>query len=72
VLAFQAELIEPSTFNDPDLRDANHQPILATLLTAQANAGADYLITGDKDLLALANRYPIVEPAQFWAAHAGL
>jgi uncharacterized protein len=72
VLAFQAELIEPSNFNDPDLRDANDQPILATLLTAQANAGADYLITGDKDLLALANRYAIVEPAQFWAAHAGL
>jgi predicted nucleic acid-binding protein len=31
-----------------------------------------YLITGDKDLLALAERYPIVTPAKFWAMHAGL
>lgn len=46
--------------------------MLATLLAALAESGADYLITGDKDLLALADRYPIVTPAQFWAAHAGL
>jgi predicted nucleic acid-binding protein len=31
--------------------------------------GARYLITGDKDLLALAAHYPIVTPAAFWARH---
>jgi predicted nucleic acid-binding protein len=54
------------------LRDANDQPVLGTLLAARDAAGADYLITGDKDLLALSDRYPIVTPAQFWATHAGL
>jgi len=39
--------------------------VLATLRAS----GADYLITGDKDLLALADRYPIVTPAAFWARH---
>ena len=33
--------------------------------------GAEYLITGDKDLLALAGHYPIVTPAEFWARHGG-
>ena len=37
-----------------------------------AGTGADYLITPDKDLLVLASRYPIVTPATFWTAHAGL
>lgn len=50
---------------DPRLRDAADQPILATL---RASA-ADYLISGDKDLLALAKSYPIVTPADFWARH---
>jgi len=35
-------------------------------------SGANYLITGDKDLLAMVERYPIVAPATFWATHAGL
>jgi predicted nucleic acid-binding protein len=42
------------------------------LLAARQTSSADYLITGDKDLLALADRYPIVTPAMFWATHAGL
>jgi len=41
------------------------------MMAARQSAGADYLITGDKDLLALAGRYPIVTPARFWAAHGG-
>ena len=41
------------------------------MMAARQLAGADYLITGDKDLLALAGRYPIVTPAGFWAAHGG-
>jgi putative PIN family toxin of toxin-antitoxin system len=72
VLAIQAEVIEPATEQDAELRDANDQPVLGTLLAAQAGEGANYLITGDKDLLALANRYPIVTPAAFWAVHGGL
>lgn len=71
-LSIQAELIEPLPGNEPALRDANDRPVLGTLLAASDAAGADYLITGDKDLLALADRYPIVTPAQFWATHAGL
>jgi len=30
------------------------------------------LITGDKVLLALGDRYPIRTPAEFWAAHGGV
>lgn len=48
------------------LRDPNDTPVLATLLAA----GADCLVTGDKDLLALAGQYPILSPAEFCARHA--
>lgn len=72
VLAIQAEVIEPLPGAEPELRDAGDQPVLGTLLAALKSSGADYLITGDKDLLAMAERYPIVDPAKFWAAHAGL
>jgi predicted nucleic acid-binding protein len=50
---------------DPCLRDPADQQILATLRTS----GADYLIAGDKDLLALTATYPIVTPAMFQARH---
>jgi len=68
-LSIQAELIEPLESTDPNLRDAKDQPVLGTLQAARSTTGADYLITGDKDLLAMADRYPIVNPATFWAAH---
>jgi predicted nucleic acid-binding protein len=32
-------------------------------------SGAAYLITGDKDLLALAHKYPVLTPAEFWLRH---
>lgn len=70
-LAIQAELVEPLTAAEPTLRDADDRPVLGTLLAAQAGAGADYLVTGDKDLLALAADHPIVTPAAFWARHGG-
>jgi predicted nucleic acid-binding protein len=41
--------------------------VLGTLLAAEA----DCLITGDLDLLALADRHPIVTPAEFWRRHGG-
>ncbi len=72
VLSIQAEVIEPLPGVDPDLRDVDDQPVLGTLLAALKTSGVDYLITGDKDLLAMAERYPIVAPAKFWATHAGL
>ena len=72
VLSIQAEVVEPLPEAEPDLRDAQDLPVLGTLLAAQKTSGADYLITGDKDLLALAERYSIVDPATFWATHAGL
>ena len=70
-LSIQAEVIEPQPGLEPDLRDFDDQPVLGTLLAALKTSGANYLITGHKDLLAMAERYPIVAPATFWAAHAG-
>lgn len=71
-LAIQAEMIEPLSQVPADLRDANDGPVLGTLLAALTGSGADYLITGDKDLLvALADRFRVVTPAAFWAAHGG-
>jgi len=66
-LSIQAELVEPAADTEQALRDTNDQPVLGALKSSKA----DYLITGDKDLLALAPSYPIVTPAQFWAAHGG-
>jgi len=71
-LSIQAEVIEPLPGVEADLRDADDQAVLGTLLAALKTSGADYLVTGDKDLLAMAERYPIATPAQFWATHAGL
>lgn len=71
-LWIQAEVIEPANAPDALLRDPKDQPVLGTLLAALQAANAQYLITGDKDLLALAPRYPILTPAEFWAAHGGI
>lgn len=62
---FLADIVEPAAESDETLRDRTDWPILGTLRAAQA----DYLITGDKDLLALAERYPVVTPAIFWERH---
>jgi putative PIN family toxin of toxin-antitoxin system len=60
-----AEIVVPDSVVEPALRDPADQQILGTLHAS----GADYLITGDKDLLALAEKYPIITPAVFWAKH---
>jgi len=62
---FMAEIVEPSRELEEELRDKADQQVLGTLLAARAN----YLITGDKDLLALAEKYPIVTSAAFWERH---
>ncbi len=72
ILSIQAEVIEPLPGVAPDLRDVDDRPVLGILLAALKTSGVDYLITGDKDLLAMAERYPIVAPAKFWTTHAGL
>ncbi|GAB1392843.1 putative toxin-antitoxin system toxin component, PIN family [Rhodocyclaceae bacterium] len=72
ILSIQADLVEPQAGADPVLRDKDDQPILGTLLAAMNQGGVDYLLTGDKDLLALAEKFPILTPAQFWASHGGL
>lgn len=64
-LALSADLVEPLEITAGDLRDGNDLPILGTLLAAEA----DYLISGDRDLLVLAGQYPILSPAEFWAKH---
>ena len=72
ILRIQAEIIQPQTEINSDLRDTNDLPILGTLLAAMQTHSARYLITGDKDLLALAEQHPILTPAQFWALHGGV
>ncbi len=62
---FLADMVEPDGEEDASLRDAADQQVLATLRASKA----DYLVTGDKDLLALADKYPIVTPATFWERH---
>lgn len=64
-LILRSDVVEPNDFKDTNLRDPADQKILATLRASEAH----YLITGDKDLLALSGRYPIVTPAEFWKRH---
>lgn len=71
-LAIQAELVEPEELDEPALTDANDQPVLGTLIAVLRTGQADRLITGDKALLALSDRYPIGTPAEFWATHGGV
>ena len=72
ILSIQAELVEPEPTTDEALRDDNDLPVLGTLLAGMRNGNLDYLITGDKDLLALAGTYPILTPAEFWRRHGGI
>lgn len=60
-LYLRAEIVElrPTAIEIP--RDPHDVPILATLTAA----GADILVTGDRDLLELRERYPIQTPAEF-------
>jgi putative PIN family toxin of toxin-antitoxin system len=70
-LSIMAEVIEPdegavAAASGAGLRDMTDIPVLAAAIAAQA----DDLITGDKDLIALADRFPIVTPADFCARHS--
>ncbi|MAO13053.1 putative toxin-antitoxin system toxin component, PIN family [Marinobacter sp.] len=72
ILSFLAELVDPVKLPDDAVRDKNDTPVLGTLVAGMQAHGVDYLITGDKDLLALAGQFPVVTPADFWARHGGL
>jgi len=72
ILSILAVVIDPLPAAEAELRDINDLPVLGTLLAARQNEGADYLVTGDKDLLVLAERFPIVTPAEFWKRHGSL
>jgi len=65
ILAIEADIVEPVAVSDNSARDAKELPVLGTFLAAQA----DYLVTGDNDLLALRDRHAIVTPAEFWNRH---
>jgi putative PIN family toxin of toxin-antitoxin system len=62
---FLAEIVKPVAEWDERLRDPSDQQVLRTLRAAKA----DYLVTGDKDLLALAELCPIITPVAFWQRH---
>jgi len=64
-LPYETEIVEPAEVPHGTVRDPFDAAVLGTLIAS----GADYLITGDKDLLALAEKYPIVTPAAFWERH---
>ena len=65
-LAILAVVVEPEAVAPGTIRDAGDLLVLGTLLASKA----DYLITGDGDLLSLAERYPaIISPSDFWRKH---
>jgi len=66
-LRFMADMVDPSRVVVQVPGDRNDDVILATLVVAKA----DWLITGDAALLALADQYPIITPAEFAARHLG-
>jgi predicted nucleic acid-binding protein len=60
-LRFKADIVDTGTEKAGVPRDPGDDPVLATLLAADA----DCLVSGDGDLLALRDRFPILTPAEF-------
>lgn len=60
-LLLRCVLVETQDTPVTVLADPTDTPILASLIASNAEA----LVTGDKHLLALRDRYPIVTPAEF-------
>jgi len=65
ILVFFSDVVNPEKAEILELRDANDQLVLGTLVAS----GADHLITGDKDLLALSSTFPIITPRGFWTRY---
>jgi uncharacterized protein len=64
---FMAEIAEPVATGEEALRDHADEPVLGPLVAGKA----DYLVTEDKNLLALTGRWPILTRAEFWLRHGG-
>ena len=60
-LYLRVEVVESDLADFEHLRDPEDTPILGPLVAAEA----DLLVTGDRDLLVLRDRYPIETPAEF-------
>jgi putative PIN family toxin of toxin-antitoxin system len=67
-----ADVVTPDAVSESELRDVADRPVLGTLFAAMRSGAAQTLVTGDKDLLVLSDRYAICTPAEFWARHGGL
>ena len=63
-LKLQAQWVSPEKITVENLRDPNDMMVIATALSG----GADYLITGDKDMLVLktVKKIIILSPRDFW------
>jgi putative PIN family toxin of toxin-antitoxin system len=61
LLRFRCTVVVPPVKTFDRLRDPADAMVLATLVHSEAEA----LITGDSDLLALADDYPVISPAEF-------
>ena len=61
LLRFKADVVDIAQEKGRKTRDPGDDPVLATLLAS----GADCLVSGDGDLLAHRDRYPILTPADF-------
>ena len=63
LLPFFTIQVDLSGIQVPRPRDAADEMVLATFVAGQA----EWLVSGDEDLLVLADRYPILTPAAFVA-----
>ena len=61
LLRFKCVIVNPPPMRFQDLRYPDDAIILSGLIDSHAEA----LVTGDEDLLILADRYPIFSPAEF-------
>ena len=63
-IASKVAVVAPASVPTDACRDTEDLPVLGTLVAAQA----DWLVTGDKDLLAIRSYEgrPIVSPREFW------
>lgn len=68
LLAYRSEYVDISGVKAYVPQDADNKMLLAILMTAKA----DYLVSGDSDLLALRESYAITTPAQFLVVWDGL
>jgi putative PIN family toxin of toxin-antitoxin system len=62
-LLLRAETVEPDAMTGVELRDLADAAILGTLVAGRA----DWLVTGDVDLISHRDDYPILEPTEFAA-----